>query len=246
VDLRWDAERERPARLARRRADGARGPGRLVAAEVGWTAGAVAGLLRPGANCPAMAAVTGPVGDPQCRRATRFERDALPYLGRLYCLGLLMTGHSGDAEELVEETFAAACASFHQPQAGADLKAWLYRILINTYRSRWRPEPPPAAADPASRASVDVVQQPGSGSGQALTEALHRLPNHEIRYALRQLPDDVRIMVYLADVEGYSYAEVADMIPTSIPTVTSRLQRGRRQLRDRLRTHATRSGLVPR
>jgi RNA polymerase sigma-70 factor, ECF subfamily len=247
VDLRWDAERERLARLARRRADGERRrPGRLVAAEVGWTAGAVAGLLRPGANCPAVAAVTGPVGDPQGRRATRFERDALPYLGRLYCLGLLMTGDSGDAEELVEETFAAACASFHQPQAGADLKAWLYRILINTYRSRWRPEPPPAAADPASRASVDVVQQPGSGSGQALTEALHRLPNHEIRYALRQLPDDVRIMVYLADVEGYSYAEVADMIPTSIPTVTSRLQRGRRQLRDRLRTHATRSGLVPR
>jgi RNA polymerase sigma-70 factor, ECF subfamily len=204
VDHPWDTLQQRLARLARRGADGEqRHPGRPVVATVGWTAWAVAGLLRPG-NCPAVAPVTGPVEDPRDRRATRFERDTLPHLGRLYCLGLLMTGDSGDAQELVEETFTAACTSFHQPQASADLKAWLYRILINTYRGRWRPEPPPAAADPASRASVDVVQQPGSGSGQALIQALHRLPNHEIRYALRQLPDDVRIMVYLTDVEGYS------------------------------------------
>jgi RNA polymerase sigma-70 factor (ECF subfamily) len=146
---------------------------------------------------------------------------------------------------LVEETFIAACTSFHQPQAGADLKAWLYRILINTYRGRRRPGPPPVAADPAGRASVDVVPQPGSGSGQALIQALHRLSDQEISHAVRLLPDDVRIMVYLADVEGYTYAEIADIIPTPIPTVTSRLHRGRRRLRDRFRTHATRSGLVP-
>ncbi len=211
---------------------------------VGCMAWAVAGLLRTRASCPAVAPVTGPVGDPQGRRATRFERDALPHLGRLYCLGLLMTGDSGDAQELVEETFTAACTSFHQPQAGADLKAWLYRILINTYRGRRRPEPPPAPANPAGWASVDVVPQPGPGSGQALIRALHRLPDHEISHALRLLPDDARIMVYLTDVEGYTYAEIADIIPTPIPTVTSRLHRGRRQLRDRLRTNATRSGLM--
>jgi Sigma-70 region 2 len=148
VDHPWDTLQQRLARLARRGADGEqRHPGRPVVATVGWTAWAVAGLLRPG-NCPAVAPVTGPVEDPRDRRATRFERDTLPHLGRLYCLGLLMTGDSGDAQELVEETFTAACTSFHQPQASADLKAWLYRILINTYRGRWRPEPPTSGRRP--------------------------------------------------------------------------------------------------
>jgi RNA polymerase sigma-70 factor (ECF subfamily) len=182
---------------------------------------------------------------PACGRC--FERDALAHLGRLYSLALLITGDSLDAEELVDKTFAAVDASFHQLPIGADLKPWLYRILITTCRRTRRPEPPPmAAADLANRAPADAMPQPRSGPGAALIEALRRIPDPDVKEALDQLPEDVRIIVYLADVEGETYAEIADIIGTPMLTVTSRLHHGRRQLRDRLQEYATTSGLAPR
>lgn len=171
------------------------------------------------------------------RRAARLERDALPHLQRLCTLALLMTGDSSDAEDLVAETITAY-ASF-QPQAGADPKARLYRILLTTYRCRPRPEPSPLAADPADRPHADAEPHAGSGLGRVQTEALYRLPDTDIKHALRQLPDDVQIMVYLADVEGYTYTEIADIVETPTSAVTARLHQGRRELRDRLLQYAT-------
>ncbi len=172
---------------------------------------------------------------PQARRAARFERDVLPHLDRLYGLALLLPVDCDAAEDLVEATFTAAHASFHLLPAGADPKAWLYRILLSAYRGRLRPEPPPAAvpADPPAEAV------PPPGSGPALIEALRRVPDADVKHALRRLPVEVRVVVYLADVEGYAYAEIAAITATPTATVTARLYDGRRQLRDRLQTHAT-------
>ncbi len=171
------------------------------------------------------------------RRAEQLECDLLPHLDRLYSLALLMTGNTSDAEDLVEKTVTAAYASLPQPQAGAARKARLYRLLLTGYRHSPPPETPPLAADGPDRPPAEPST--GSGLGVTLTEALHRLPDSDIKHALHQLPDDIRIMVYLADVEGYSHTEIADI--TAIPTeaVTARLRRGRRQLRERLHTYAT-------
>jgi RNA polymerase sigma-70 factor (ECF subfamily) len=178
----------------------------------------------------------------QGRPTARFEREVLPHLDRLYSLALLSTSDSSAAEELVEETFTTAYGSFHQLDAGADPKAWLYRTLIATCRRRPRRERPPAAAAPTGEA--EAVPQPGCGP--ARIEALRGLPDADVKHALCQLPEEVRVMVYLADVEGYTHTEIAGITAAPAPTVTAGLSHGRRQLRDRLQSHATAPVLVPR
>jgi RNA polymerase sigma-70 factor, ECF subfamily len=173
--------------------------------------------------------------NPQARLTARFEREVLPHLDRLYGLALLLPGDSDAVEDLVEATFTAAYASFHQLPAGADPKAWLYCILLSAYRGRLRLEPPPPTAAPAD----PVEPVPGHSSGPARIEALRRLPDADVKHALRQLPVEARVAVYLADVQGYTYAEIAAITATPTATGTARLHHGRRQLRDRLQTHAT-------
>ncbi|MEW6884133.1 sigma-70 family RNA polymerase sigma factor [Trueperella pyogenes] len=187
-------------------------------------------------------------GETPAERTARFERDALPYLNQLYGAAMRLTRNEQDAEDLVQETFAKAFAAFHQFTPGTNLKAWLYRILNNTFISHYRKQRRrPQEADAAEvtdwqeyRASSH--QPRGMESAEML--ALELLPNEEIRAALDQLSEDRRTAVYLADVEGFSYQEIADIMDTPIGTVMSRLYRGRTQLREALRDYARDLGYV--
>jgi RNA polymerase sigma-70 factor (ECF subfamily) len=181
-------------------------------------------------------------------RTERFEQDVLPYMGQLYPAALRMTKNASDAEDLVQETIAKAYTGYHQFQPGTNLRAWLHKILantfINTYRKRRRE---PATALGAEfqedwQVSTDPLAPPAPS---AEAEALDRLADSDILRALRELPEEFRIAIYLADVEGYPYREIAEMMGTPLGTVMSRLHRGRSKLRDKLAKHAPGRGGVP-
>jgi RNA polymerase sigma-70 factor, ECF subfamily len=180
--------------------------------------------------------------------AARFEREVLPYLDRIYPAALRLTRNPADAEDLVQETFTKAYASFHRFEPGTNVKAWLYRILTNTfittYRKRQREARSTITGDLLDRPSAGADPcQPGLTSAES--EALERLPDPDIQHAFHRLPEDFRVAVYLADVEGYAYKEIADITGAPVGTVTSRLHRGRRLLRDMLQDYAATLGIVP-
>ena len=186
------------------------------------------------------------------RRET-FVRDAMPYVDQLFGAAMRYTRNRADAEDLVQEAMAKAYSSFHQFRPGTNLRAWLYRVLsttyINSYRKKQR-RPQEVSADGVRDNLEDAGdfslfdRLEGGASPSAEFEVMQQLPQQAVKDALDSLPEQFRTAVYLADVEGFSYAEIAEIMDTPIGTVMSRLHRGRNALQRALYDHAIRYGLI--
>ncbi len=179
-----------------------------------------------------------------------FEAEALSYMDQLYAAALRMTRNGADAEDLVQETFAKAFAAQDKFTPGTNLKAWLYRIqtnaFINTYRKKQR-EPKRTDADTVEDWQLAAAaEHQSAGLASAEEAALDALGDDAIRDALAELSDDFRMAVYLSDVEGFAYKEIAEIMDTPVGTVMSRLHRGRKLLREKLRDYAAERGIYDR
>jgi RNA polymerase sigma-70 factor, ECF subfamily len=180
----------------------------------------------------------------------KFEEQAMEFMPALYTAAVRMTRNSADAEDLVQETYLKAYRAFGSFEEGTNLKAWLYRILTNTFINTYR-----AARRRPEKADVEDIEDlylykrlnelPSPGVGRsAEDELLERITDDEVKQAIDSLPEAFRIAVLLADVEGFSYKEIADITEVPIGTVMSRIHRGRRALQKALHDYASASGLV--
>lgn len=181
-------------------------------------------------------------------RKNRFEKDAMQYVDQLYAAALRMARNPADAEDLVQEAYAKAYSSFHLYTPGTNLKAWLYRILTNTYINLYRKrqrEPQQAHTDSVEDWQLaQASQHDSSGLKSAEMMALDNLPDTDIKRALQEIPEDFRMAVYYSDVEGFSYKEISEIMGSPIGTVMSRLHRGRKLLRDSLADYARERGIT--
>lgn len=177
----------------------------------------------------------------------RFHREAVPLLGEIYGGALRLTRNPADAEDLVQETYLRAYRAFGSFQQGTNLRAWLYRIMtnafINLYRKRQR-EPRTVSQDEVPE--WYLYEKIGQRGAEVSAEArvLEGLPDEDVRQALADLPEQFRLAVLLADVEGFSYREISEILDVPLGTVMSRLHRGRKSLEKRLWDAMRERGLV--
>jgi len=175
------------------------------------------------------------------QRKARFETDALVFTSQLYGAALRYTKNTHDAQDLVQDTYAKAFTSFHQFEPGTNLKAWLYRILTTTFINNYRKDQrrPQISAGEVEDWQIAEASSHTSDQGKsAEDEVLENIADKDVKEALGQLPEEFRIAVYLSDVEGFSYKEIAEITGVPTGTVMSRLHRGRKLLRSSLATYA--------
>ena len=180
-----------------------------------------------------------------------FTAQTMEHMPSLYTAALRMTRNPADAEDLVQDTYLKAYRAFESFQQGTNLKAWLYRILTNTYINNYR-----AKKRRPEETDIDDVEQlylyrrlgglEGAQSGRsAEDEVLEHFTEADVKDAVESLPEQFRLAVLLGDVEGFSYKEIAEILDVPIGTVMSRLHRGRRALQKRLYEFGRQRGLVP-
>lgn len=196
---------------------------------------------------PEVAGVTTDVHSSDVREL--FEEQAMQYMDQLYAAAMRMTRNPSDAADLVQETYLKAYSAFGQYQQGTNLKAWLYRIQTNTFINVYRKN-----QRSPYQGTIDELEDWQLGNAESMTqprsnrsaeaEAIDHLPDSAVKDALQAIPEDFRLAVYFADVEGFSYQEIADIMKTPVGTVMSRLHRGRRLLRDLLTDYAHERGLT--
>ena len=180
-----------------------------------------------------------------------FERDALQYSRQLYSAALRMARNPADAEDLVQETFLKAYRAYDTFEEGTNLKAWLYRILTNTYINKYRKESRrPSEVDLGAVEDLYLYRNLGSEESADAARStedrvLDGLVESDIKEAVEALPENFRLPVLLADLAGFSYKEIADILDIPIGTVMSRLHRGRKAMEKSLWDYAVKRGLVP-
>jgi len=179
-----------------------------------------------------------------------FESDAMGFAPQLYSAALRMTRNPADAEDVLQETFLKAYRAYHTFQEGTNLKAWLYRILTNTYINRYRKaQRRPTEVDLGEVEDLYLYRRIGSAesidaSRSAEEAVLEGFVETDVKNAVEALPERFRLPVLLADVEGFSYKEIAEILDVPIGTVMSRLHRGRKALQKTLWKFAQERGLV--
>jgi len=187
--------------------------------------------------------------DSQDELAQRFEAEVIPLLDTLYAGALRMARNPEDASDLVQETVERAFKGFKSFKPGTNLRAWLFRIMtnayINTYRKKQRQPQQSSSEDVEDWQMHKAASHTSSGLRSAEVEALDRLPDSDVTRALASIGEDYRLAVYYADVEGFAYKEIAEIMGTPVGTVMSRLHRGRKQLRELLEDYAVERGFVP-
>lgn len=184
----------------------------------------------------------------QKKRRAEFEETALVHMATLYNSAVRMTGNPRDAEDLVQDTILKAFRFFHRYESGTNIKAWLFKILTNTFINSYRKKS-------RERDQLGIAESDAVLERSALPEAWGNLPgpeqaffantvSDEVKRAIEELPVDFRMAVLLRDLEDFSYQEIADMLDCPLGTVMSRLYRGRRMLQKRLHDYAVREGYV--